>query len=97
MYKITLWNRKSTNFGKNSFVRLNGTDTTNIQVEANALACMMIAIRNPDIQGATMDGPEGTLCWTKNQPPVLDPTDECDYDSEEFGCDDQDCDCNSGF
>lgn len=97
MYRITFWNRKSTNFGKNSFVRLNGTESFNIQVEANALACIMGAVRNPDIQSATMDGPQGTLSWTKNPPRILDAVDECDYDSEEFECDDQDCDCNRGF
>ena len=96
MYRITFWNRTSTNFGKNSFVRHHGTDTFNIQIEANALACMMSAVRNPDIQSAMMEGVNGTLSWTKNQPPVLDLADECDYSSEEFDCDDQDFDCQ-GF
>jgi len=97
MYKITIWNRTSTNFNQNSFVRQHGTDSFNIVIEANALACMMTAVRSSDIQKATLEGPHGTLSWTKSQPPVLDPADECDYNNEEFGCDDQDCDCNNGF
>lgn len=92
MYVITMWNRRSTNFGKNSFVRQHGTDSFGIEVEANALACMMTAVRNPDIQSATMDGPTGTLSWTEKPLPMPDPADECDYSSEEFDCD-EDCDC----
>lgn len=93
MYRITLWNRNSTDFGKNSFVRLNGTDSFTIKVEANALACMMSAVRNPAIQRATMNGPQGTLSWTKSniedfrhfpRPTTShsDPADECDYCEE---------------
>ena len=95
MYKITLWNRHSTNFGKNSFVRLNGTESFDITIEANALACMMSAVRNPAIQGATMDGPYGCLSWTKNPPPVLDPVDECDYEEDSGECDGFCNDCDS--
>ncbi len=107
MYRITLWNRNSTNFGQNSFVRLNGTESFDIQVEANALACMMIAVRTSSIQGATMEGPGGTLSWQKTPAPTSiedfpdfpttshsDPADECDYNDEE--CDNfcNDCDPN---
>jgi len=98
MFTITFWNRTSTNFGKNAFVRQHGTDTFGIAVEANALACMMTAVRNPDIESATMEGPQGTLSWTKNQPPVLDPADECDYNDEECDgfCNDCDSDDSQG-
>ena len=96
MSRITLWKRHSTNCGKNSFVRLCGTESFNITVEANALACIMGAVRNPAIQSATMDGPTGKLSWTKKPSPMLDSVDECDYSNEEFECDDQDCDCH-GF
>lgn len=99
MYKITFWNRSSTNFGQNSFVRRHGTDSFGIEIEANALACMMGAVRNPDIQQATMSGPQGTLTWSKTQPPAtphFDPADECDYEygdgKENFHYDDHDCD-----
>lgn len=95
MYQITFWNRNSTNFGKNSFVRLHGTESFNINIEANALACMVLAVKNPDIQSATMHGPTGCLSWTKNAPPTIpDTSDGYGYENEKRyydGCDCDDC------
>lgn len=101
MYRITFWNRHSTNFEKNSFVRQHGTESFPVTIEANALSCMMLAVRNPAIQKATMTGPYGCLSWTKTQPHTcsesfpshFDTADECDYyddSSEDFHYDDSD-------
>ncbi len=97
MYRITLWNRNSTNFGKNLFVLQNGTENFDINIEANALACMMTAVRNPAIQKATMDGPGGTLFWATK----MTPADECDCDNEHTcprcGRINENCDCGADF
>lgn len=78
MYTLRIWNKKSTNFDKNSFVRHNGTDSTEINSQYEALARMSSLIHDPDIAKAVMGGPMGTLQWIQN--PAYDPNlcNECD-------------------
>lgn len=78
MYTLRIWNKRSTNFNRNSFVAHNGTGLIKIDSQYDALARMSSLIHDPDIAKAIMSGPMGTLQWVGN--PAYDPNvcNECD-------------------
>jgi len=82
---ITVWNRKSTNFGTNAFVRANGTNRYEVESEDGALWIMGRMIHDASVDRAILETPRGRLTWEVHQ---QDEPEGCDCPE----CDD-DCDC----
>jgi len=95
MYTITIWNKKSTNFDSNEFVRKNGTERINIESRAQAAYTMIELIGNEAIHKAILSGHSGRLIWER---PLADDQEI----SQHYGngcncskcrdCDDDECD-----
>ena len=89
MYIITIWNRKSTNFGANAFIGEHGTDTVRTESEYRALRLMGALINDPSTDRAILEGPNGCLTWLRY-------CDDCcgcpgmdDEDNQEFDLNDK--------
>lgn len=65
MNTVTVWNRGSTNYAQNAFVRANGTDTAQFDTEAEALAAMNSVVNSSLIERAVVEGPKGRLTWER--------------------------------
>lgn len=67
MHTLTVWNRESTNFNANAFVRANGTGRCPVETEVQALDLMSTTIHNPGIDRAVLESPNGRLPWEKQR------------------------------
>jgi len=67
MHKITVWNKRSTNFDANAFVRVNGTNQIEIESENRALRLMGHLIHNPQIDKAILTTPKGRISWAQHR------------------------------
>lgn len=65
MYTINVWNEKSTNFDVNEFVRIHGTDELSLPARDEAVVTICRFMKDENIKMLTMNGPEGTLSWTR--------------------------------
>ena len=81
MHTVTVWNKRSTNFNTNAFVRTHGTNRTNPDSEAQALRLMGHMIHDPCVSRLVYDGPNGCLTWVQKQPD--EPCDYCEYDDSD--------------
>lgn len=79
MYTITTWNKTSTNFDVNAFVKEHGTGSIQFKSEDAALQWMARMIDDKEIIKAKLVGPKGSLIWTNT---CID-----------NGPDDEPCDC----
>lgn len=73
MNTVTIWDKRSPDFGANRFVDEHGTSTIQIESERDALLLMGKAIHTPDIDEAVLHGPRGSLVWK-----------QCPLDEDEF-------------
>lgn len=77
MHTLTVWDKRSTNFNANAFVKTHGTNSINPTSENQALRLMGCMIHDPQVTRAVYDGPRGCLTWTQHS---QDESCECDED-----------------
>jgi len=84
-----IWNKSSTNYGQNEFVRNNGTGQIKINNEAEVTELIFRAINNPDVQRVDLLFDFGKMVWTRKNESSMDFCEcggcsECLNDLEEF-------------
>lgn len=88
MHTLTVWNKQSTNYDANEFVKVFGTNRIEIESEDEALRMMGSLIHNPTIDRIVFEGPKGHLTWVQHQRNESCECDCGDYlgdeDQEEF-------------
>lgn len=80
MSKVTIWNKASTNYNENEFVKENGTSEFEVENEKEELQLLIEAIHNPDIERLDIVSDVGQIFWIRS----------CDSDDEMCQC----SDCN---
>jgi len=88
MNVLTVWNKTSTNFNANAFVRANGTDRQEVESEDSALRLMGRMIHSVEIDRAILETPKGRLTWEVHQ---QDEPKEC---GDHHQCDGFNCGCD---
>jgi hypothetical protein len=73
MSKATVWNRDSTNYDSNEFVRQRGTDQFEVSSEDEALRLIIECVQNPAIERLELELEIGLITWERNSQP-----DDCD-------------------
>lgn len=62
---VTIWNKGSTNYGANAFVKSHGTGNVKMTSEAAAIRYMSILTQDPLIDSVVINGPVGRLTWVR--------------------------------
>ncbi|RLC82072.1 MAG: hypothetical protein DRJ03_19535 [Chloroflexi bacterium] len=96
MSLATVWNKESTNYGANPFVRKHGTSQFEVESEAQAMSLISEAVNNPAIDRLDLELATGKLTWVRDQRPLCG-CDECSDECDCGGCpgnDDEDFDIN---
>lgn len=100
MHIITIWNKTSSNYGANKFVRVHGTETVRVESEHVALRLIVSLINRSEISMVVLEGSKGYLTWKRHQDnPCNDceasgyDCDTCDHNS----CNDNDDDFEHGY
>lgn len=89
MNMVTVWDRNSTNYNQNEFVRHNGTDSFEINSEKEALKLISHAVSKESIESLEIVLSTGRIVWTRDDwlPDSICECDSCNesqYDPEQF-------------
>lgn len=66
MNTAKVWNRESSNYGENNFVKANGTGFMYLGDEDEAIRLITEAVANPDIQKLELSMTDGRIIWVRN-------------------------------
>lgn len=91
MITMKVWNRGSSNYDNNPFVREHGTESGQFDTEAEALAAMSSIINSPLIERAVIEGPKGRITWERDIAGCgcdASECDTCEYTDDCLGDDD---------
>lgn len=101
---VTIWNKASSNYGKNDFVKRNGTSEFEVENEIDEFKLLLRAIQNPDIERVDIELENGTIFWLRDHKhnddvclcnDCIESFEEIETDDEDE--DDDDEDYNLGF
>lgn len=90
----TVWNKRSTNYGANSFVRENGTGSVEFESTEQAMLMLSEAVRIKTVERLDLILAEGRITWVREHQCEICNCEDCaedDPDPDDCGCDSGDC------
>lgn len=87
MVNATIWNKNSTNYDANPYVREHGTNSFRLQSDLHAMRFLRAVINNESIERLDLDLTNGHISWSRIPSCKSESCeDDCDSDDSCPGC-----------